>query len=185
MCPGAMKSGKDLQVDHLYDGSDSDHSESDAEMCPAFPEFVKAPATPAPPPPPPPPPPSPPPHAREAGVASAGPRLCREFSWGPFKIAPVVSGGTQIGWGARCMRHKNRDDGAECKLQMRYRGRARNTVPFSNEEYVRQLKRWLLAGLRIASDLPNCRSLHKDTVDARTVGAQSNPEDLDVEPRVP
>ena len=123
-----------------------------------------------------PPPPAPHPVARRRGD-----RQRRAVAtWGPFQIAEYHPGGVQKGWGATCGLHWNAGDSQECKRPLQYRGRG-GRHPLDDAGCVRQLKRWLLAGLSIASDDPEGRRKHM-AMDPRTLGPQRHPEDLDAPP---
>ncbi len=80
------------------------------------------------------------------------------------------------------MRHTNEGERAECKRQLAYvtRGR-RNAAPFTDFQCLRQVKRWVLAGLDIPSGALDGKTLHF-AIDIATVGAQSEPEELDLPP---
>lgn len=54
-------------------------------------------------------------------------------------------GDIHIGFGLTCGRHKNAGQGTQCKKQLAF-GRGN---PLSNDECVRALKNWLLAGFLI------------------------------------
>jgi hypothetical protein len=131
-------------------------------------------------PPPQPSPPSPNPNPVEPPPIPRAPPERRQQNWGPFKLAPLVGGG----WGVTCGRHTNTEQKAVCKIQLQMRGRSRFDPLLSNEECVIQLKRWCLAGIAIPQDAVDGKRQHF-AIAARTVGAQSEVEDLDVEPVVP
>ncbi len=57
-----------------------------------------------------------------------------------------------------------------------YSGRRRGDV-LTDEEVIRQLKRWAIAGPAIPENAVDGRMRHMD-IDVRTVGAQTDPEDL-------
>jgi hypothetical protein len=77
---------------------------------------------------------------------------------------------------------------AECKRQMGYNARGNAFPPFTDEQSVRQLKRWLLVGMAINSADPTGKQKHY-SVDARYLGPHVWPdgslENLDVEPVLP
>jgi hypothetical protein len=152
---------------------------------PSSPDELASPAGPvaAEPDPSPLPPPNPPPPDIVGLAPKRAPRNRREEQWGPFKIAKVVSGEIQIGWGASCNKHTNEGDGASCKRQLRYRGRASEPV-LDDTECVRQLKRWLLAGMQINPILSDSRSQHVG-LPIRHLGPQAVPEDLTSDPAWP
>ena len=111
---------------------------------------------------------------------AVGGRVQRKTEWGGFAIAPVMAKGVQTGWGATCGCHTNVADDAVCKRAISYRPRGHG-IAFTDDDCVRQLKRWLLAGRSIDSTDPFGRKKHMD-VPIRTVGPQREPEDLHLPP---
>lgn len=105
--------------------------------------------------------------AAEAPASSAGegsdrgPRVRRGEPWGPFALAPVVRAGTQIGWGATCSQHVNKNDATACKKQLAWSG-------MGSAECKLRLKMWLLAGTGIpfVADRGDARTRHL-TMDPR------------------
>ena len=85
-------------------------------------------------------------------------RQRRGIPWGPFEIAPLVSGNRQQGWGATCGRHRDSVDplDRQCKKHFVYGKRE----PLTDEQCRRRLKKWLLRGLHIPTTDACCRSLH-------------------------
>ncbi len=122
--------------------------------------------------------PVPPPPVPHAAARPSG-RTKRAQMWGPFQIARIVPGnGEQTGWGATCGRH-----GKDCQRNLSYFGRG-GRLPLNDDECVRQLKRWLIAGLAIDRTAPDARARHMK-IELRTLGPQSDPEDLITPPVVP
>ena len=109
------------------------------------------------------------------------PRNKLSYMWGRFRISPVFSAGVQTGWGATCRMHVDANCVAECKRNLGYRGRSSKDPIFDDAACVRQLKRWLIAGLSIDPALPNAKTLHFD-MDIRSLGPQSHPENLEAPP---
>jgi hypothetical protein len=185
----------DLDADHYSDSSSDSDVASDDEIVKHMsakgnPTVIKAAKPAAAEPhaaePPAAEPPLPPPPAEPESLPDAVPapkRARRDFAWGPFKIAKVVSHGVQVGWGCTCSLHYSKDDVTICKKQLRYKGRGSEPI-LDDTECLRQLKRWLLAGLKIKPALDTCRVQHRD-LPVRSLGPQSFPEDLDMEPTVP
>ena len=105
-----------------------------------------------------------------AGIADAAPvasvrrrkardtrRVTRSHPWGPWSVAPIVQGGSElIGYGATCGDHENEGEKTECKRQLRL-GTKGGAI--SEEECRCRLKAWLLLGQDIP-DGPECRSAH-------------------------
>ena len=89
-----------------------------------------------------------------AGVQGAA-RGERSEPWGIWKIAPVVSQGAVIGYGATCARHANAHDDVVCKRQLLL-GKKN---PISEGECRCRMKAWLLEGLTIG-DGPSARDEH-------------------------
>lgn len=91
-----------------------------------------------------------------AGRAPGVPRAARGIPWGPWTLAPVVSGGITIGWGATCAMHCNADGklGA-CKRQLTFGSKS----PLSETEVRCKLKKWLLMGREIQPG-PHARDMH-------------------------
>lgn len=79
------------------------------------------------------------PKSRRAAASSSSAARARAGEratpWGPYKLAEVWCGGSQIGWGTVCLRHP------DCKKQVTY-GR-----DFDDAACVLQLKRWLHEGV--------------------------------------
>lgn len=85
-------------------------------------------------------------------------RHARQERWAntPWSLAPVFSGGEQIGWGASCGRHANAGGTyRDCKRQLAYG--LRN--PLADSECRCKLKSWLLKGAEIGPG-PNAKDLH-------------------------
>lgn len=80
-----------------------------------------------------------------AGGLHDVPRQRRGQAWGPFQIAPIMSHGLQVGWGATCNRHVDLDDrpGTRCKIQLPY-GKA---APLADAECRMKVKYWCIVGL--------------------------------------
>ncbi len=134
-------------------------------------------------PPPATPPPPPAPAVQPPPAPHVEPRRQRAFKWGPFSLAPIhPGGGERTGWGATCGLHFDNGSSTVCKKNVPYGGV--RVARLDDASLVRQLKRWLLRGLTINPALPDAKSQHMG-VDVRTVGAQTDPEDLDTPPVSP
>jgi hypothetical protein len=72
---------------------------------------------------------------------------------------------------------------AECKTQLSFQSRNKHEPPLTEAQCIRQLKRWLVAGLPISSDEPRGKFKHMQH-NPRDVGAQSVLEDLETPPVV-
>lgn len=93
--------------------------------------------------------------ADDGPVAPRAPRESRQEPWGVFKLAPIVSHGVRLGWGAVCGRHLNQDDGAVCKKQLRFCG-------LSDDHTKRLVKAWCLLGFDIDPSDLQARDKHRD-----------------------
>ena len=76
--------------------------------------------------------------------------------------------------------HTNAGSDAVCKRNLSYRGRATGDV-LDDDGCVRQLKRWLLAGMQIPAGDPKGKDRHM-SLPIRELGAQRHPENLDAPP---
>lgn len=92
------------------------------------------------------PPPAAPAEARPSG------RQRRAHAWGVWSVAPVMSHGHHIGWGATCGKHFNDGEVTVCKRQL-------VLGDMTESECRRRLKAWLLAGVDIPPG-PTARFRH-------------------------
>lgn len=122
-----------------------------------------------------------PPAPPAAFVGPRRARVKRTNPWGPddapFGVAPIAEKGVcVIGMGATCFLHSNSSDehSRMCKKALTFG--AEGVTP---DEATIRVKRWLIRGLQLDPNLPDCRSLHRD-IDARRDCAAGPPaEDLD------
>ena len=98
----------------------------------------------------------------------------REFSWGPWKIAPIHSRGVHSGWGAVCGAHRDIDDGprVQCKIQLQF-GKT-----LGDDEARLRVKLWLYHGLDVEEAMPNDRHEHL-SLKPRTLALTHTEDELD------
>jgi hypothetical protein len=93
--------------------------------------------------------------------AIRGPRAARgvrSAQWGLWTLAPIVSRGSQVGYGVFCGYHVNTSEPhIDCKRQLMFGTRD----PLSHAQCRAKLKKWLLCGLSIR-DHKCARKEHMD-----------------------